>query len=217
MMLRAHQTPSTGELKMRNMTLVNIRIAVIKRYKKDLLKVTDIVVANTFFSIRPFVNKNQSVRFARLDFSRLAILRAYIMCIRDLVPISLDVPRHLGKINYEKTDLTRMAELHIEGLEGTAYTLIAYSKALKPESSSCHLGYANGKHKLFFSTKTSMSVRESGTYRSRFQISFLFSRCKAIYWSYALQDETQDQLDFSYNASFTSQNVAEVMMKEDEM
>ena len=27
--------------------------------------------------------------------------------------------------------LTRMAELHIEGLEGTAYTLIAYSKALK--------------------------------------------------------------------------------------
>ncbi len=24
-----------------------------------------------------------------------------------------------------------MAELHIEGLEGTAYTLIAYSKALK--------------------------------------------------------------------------------------
>ena len=30
-----------------------------------------------------------------------------------------------------KLDLTRMAELHIEGLDGTAYTLIAYSKALK--------------------------------------------------------------------------------------
>ena len=56
MMLRAHQTPSTGELKMRNMTLVQHYIAVIKRYKKDLLKVTDIVVADAFFSIRPFVD-----------------------------------------------------------------------------------------------------------------------------------------------------------------
>ena len=54
MMLRAHQTPSAGELKMRNMTLVQHYIAVIKRYKKDLLKVTDIVVADAFFSIRPF-------------------------------------------------------------------------------------------------------------------------------------------------------------------
>lgn len=52
MMLRAHQTPSTGELKLRNMTLVQHYIAVIKRYKKDLLKVTDIVVADAFFSIR---------------------------------------------------------------------------------------------------------------------------------------------------------------------
>lgn len=56
MMLRAHQTPSTGELKLRNMTLVQHYIAVIKRYKKEFLKVTDIVVADAFFSIRPFVD-----------------------------------------------------------------------------------------------------------------------------------------------------------------
>lgn len=37
------------------MTLVQHYIAVIKRYKKDLLKVTDIVVADAF-SIRPFVD-----------------------------------------------------------------------------------------------------------------------------------------------------------------
>ena len=43
-----------------------------------------------------------------------------------------------GKINYKKLDLTRMAELHVEGLEGTAYTLIAYSKALKKKVLSRH-------------------------------------------------------------------------------
>ena len=67
MMLRAHQTPSTGELKLRNMTLVQHYIAVIKRYKKDLLKVTDIVVADAFFSIRPFVNGIKE--HDQLDFS----------------------------------------------------------------------------------------------------------------------------------------------------
>lgn len=56
MMLRTHQTPSTGELKLRNMTLVQHYIAVFKRYKKEFLKVTDIVVADAFFSIRPFVD-----------------------------------------------------------------------------------------------------------------------------------------------------------------
>ena len=93
MMLRAHQTPSTGELKMRNMTLVQHYIAVIKRYKKDLLKVTDIVVADAFFSIRPFVDDQKSA--VSILSAASGILRAYIMCIRDLVPISLDVPRHL--------------------------------------------------------------------------------------------------------------------------
>lgn len=39
-----------------NMTLVQHYIAVIKRYKKEFLKVTDIVVADAFFSIRPFMD-----------------------------------------------------------------------------------------------------------------------------------------------------------------
>ena len=60
------------------------------------------------------------------------------------------------KINYMKLDLTRIAELHVEGLEGTAYTLIAYSKALKKKVRLVIRIMTNGKHKLFFSTKTSM-------------------------------------------------------------
>ena len=40
----------------------------------------------------------------------------------------------------------------IEGLEGTAYTLIAYSKALKQKVRLVIWVMPNGKHKLFFST-----------------------------------------------------------------
>ncbi len=38
------------------MTLVQLYIAVIKRYKKDLLEVSDIIIADAFFSIRPFAD-----------------------------------------------------------------------------------------------------------------------------------------------------------------
>ena len=45
------------------MTLVQHYIAVIKRYKKDLLKVTDIVDADVFFSIQPFVDEIKEYAF----------------------------------------------------------------------------------------------------------------------------------------------------------
>ena len=72
MMLRAHQTPSTGELKLRNMTLVQHYIAVIKRYKKDLLKVTDIVVADAFFSTKTSMSGEDVLRtyIAKLIFDK---------------------------------------------------------------------------------------------------------------------------------------------------
>ena len=54
MMLRAHQTPGNFELKKRNMTLVGHYIAVIKRYRKDLLKLTGLIVVDAFFSTRTF-------------------------------------------------------------------------------------------------------------------------------------------------------------------
>ena len=55
MMLRAHQTPGMSELKQRNRTLVQHYIGVIRRYSRELLKVTDIVVADAYFSTSTFV------------------------------------------------------------------------------------------------------------------------------------------------------------------
>lgn len=50
MILRAHQTIANSALKMRNKTLVEYYISVMKRYSKKLLSITDIVVADAFFS-----------------------------------------------------------------------------------------------------------------------------------------------------------------------
>ena len=54
MMLRAHQTIGNSALKMRNKILVEYYICVMKRYSKKLLSITDIVVADAFFSTSTF-------------------------------------------------------------------------------------------------------------------------------------------------------------------
>lgn len=56
LMLRACQTPSTDELKLRNMGLVKHYVEVIGKYDKELIQVTDLVVADAFFSVRPFAD-----------------------------------------------------------------------------------------------------------------------------------------------------------------
>ncbi len=73
MMLRAHQTIGNSALKMRNKTLVEYYISVMKRYSKKLLSITDIVVADAFFSTstwrgRPRV-KGDKIDLANLNLS----------------------------------------------------------------------------------------------------------------------------------------------------
>lgn len=196
------------------MTLVQHYIAVIKRYRKELLKVTDIVVADAFFSIRPFVDGIKEQGFHLVSRFRDTASLYYVYTgprsNKPGRPKTLD-----GKINYKKLDLAHMAKMHVEGLEGTAYTLIAYSKALKQKVRLVIWVMPNDKHKLFFSTKTSMSGEEVlYTYRSRFQIEFCFRDAKQYNGLTHCQARHKNQLDFSYNASFASQNVAKVMMKE---
>lgn len=93
------------------------------------MKATDIVVADAFFSIRPFVDGIKECGFHLVSRFRDTASLYYVYTgprsNKPGRPKTLD-----GKINYKKLDLTRMAELYIEGLEGTAYTLIVYSKAL---------------------------------------------------------------------------------------
>lgn len=115
-------------------------------------------------------------------------------------------------------DYSKMEKQEIEDLDGKAYTLLAYSKAMK---SIVRLGIwimPNGKHKLFFSNKTSLSGEQVlKTYRTRFQIEFCYRDAKQFTTLCHCQARHIRQLDFNFNASFAVLNVAKVMMKEIKM
>ena len=214
MMLRAHQTPSIRELNLRSKSLTDHYVAVIKRYRKRLRDVTDIVVADAFFSTRPFADGIKEFGFHLVsrfrDKANLHYVYTGPKTGKRGRPKTLD-----GKIVYKNLDFSKMEELTIDGLAGKAYTLIAYSKALKIKVRLVIWIMPNGKHKLFFSTKTAMSGEEVlRTYRSRFQIEFCFRDAKQFTGLTHCQARHKNQLDFAYNASFASQNIAKVMMKE---
>lgn len=193
MMLRAHQTPSTKELKLRDMNQVKHYMDVISCYKKDLRKVTDVIVADAFFSIRTLVDGIKEHEFHLVSrFRDTADLHYVYTGPRSKKP---GRPKMLdGKIGYKELDFTRMEKLHIEGLEGSAYTLIAYSKALKQKVRLVIWIMPNGKHKLFFSTKTSMSGEDVlYIYRSIFQIEFCFRDAKQ-FTGLTLPGKTQESV-----------------------
>ena len=119
-----------------------------------------------------------------------------------------------GKIDMKNLDLTRMEKMEMKDIGGTAYTLIAYSKALRCKVRLVIWQMPNGKKKLFFSTDTSLSGEEVLLYyRTRFQIEFCFRDAKGYTGLMDCQTRDKWKLDFAFNASFTSLNVAKVTMK----
>lgn len=90
-----------------------------------------------------------------------------------------------------------------------------YPKALKCKVRLVIWQMPNGKKKLFFSTDTSLSGEEVLLYyRTRFQIEFCFRDAKGYTGLMDCQARDKWKLDFAFNASFTSLNVAKVTMKE---
>ena len=212
-MLRAHQTLSQKELNLRDKTQVEFYISVIKRYRKKLLKLTNTIVADAFFSTSTFTNG-----IKKLGFNIVSRLRdnSCLFYVYEGKQKKRGRKRIMGdKINFDKLRHSRMTKLEIEGLEGTAYTLIAYSRALKCKIRLVIWIMPNGKHKLFFSNDLTLTGDEVlKCYRSRFQIEFCFRDAKQFAGLCDCQARDSWKLDYAFNASFTSLNVAKVMMKE---
>ncbi|GAB6867734.1 hypothetical protein JCM16496A_01390 [Bacteroides rodentium JCM 16496] len=63
MMLRAVQTKNAIELAAENLTLPEWYLSVLKRYKDNLLKITNVVVADAAFSNKTFVTGLKEIGF----------------------------------------------------------------------------------------------------------------------------------------------------------
>ena len=176
MMLRAHQSLNNKELSLRNKTMVDFYISVIKRYRKELLKLSTLIVADTYFSTSTFVNGIKKEGFSLISRFRDNACLFYVYTGPRTGKRGRPKTKD-GKIDMKNLDLTRMKKMEMKDIEGTAYTLIAYSKALKCKVRLVIWQIPNGKKKLFFSTDTS-GEEVLLYYRTWFQIEFYFKWIK---------------------------------------
>lgn len=211
MMLRAEQTPDKAYLEKQGeeYNLVDWYLDVLRKYKDKLLDITRYVVADAWFSKAKFVNEA-----CLLGFHVISRLRddAALWYSHDGVRTGKrGRPRIKGeKTDFKELDLRRCEVLDIEG--GRAYSVKVYSKAMKRNIKVVIHYPESGGHKIYFSTDLEMSAKDIiEYYRTRFQIEFCFRDSKQFTGLNDCQARDLKKLDFAFNASLASVNIAKVM------
>lgn len=159
MMLRAVQTLNATELALKNLTLPQWYLSVLSKYKNELLKITNVMVADAAFSNKPFTDGLREIGFHLVSRFRNNSVLFY----------PYDGPRtgkkgrqkkYDGKIDFAHLDKNKMKRLYIVSKEGEAYELVAWSKALECKVRLVIHILPNGTHRLYFSTDETMSGKD---------------------------------------------------------
>ena len=121
-----------------------------------------------------------------------------------------------GKIDFANLDPTRCVELHVDN--GRLFGLKAYSKSLKRFIKVAIWYPIDGrmdKWQIYFSTDESMTTRDViDCYRTRFQLEFCFRDAKSHAGLNDCQARDLRRLEFHFNASFASINLAKAACKD---
>lgn len=186
---------------------------VIKDRKDQLLNISNYLVVDAWFSKRPFVEHIIAIKMhviSRLrDDADLKYLYRGKPTGKPGRPKVYD-----GKIDHCNIDKEYFT-LEKEDEDVTIYSAIVYSKALKRKIKLVHTLYRNERnkqvHKLYFSTDLELEAMDIlNFYQSRFQIEFLYRDGKQHTGLNDCQARSENKLDFHFNASLTSINLAKV-------
>lgn len=209
--LRAEQTPDNESLALAKFTQADWYIAMLRKHTKKLLAISKYVVADAAFSNKPFTDK-----LLKLEFHVVSRLRddARLKYLYDGPHEKRRGPKRKydGFIDRKSLDLAKMQEIHVEGVVGNLYTLIAYSVSLERNIRLVIWKMPKGSTKLFFSTDIKMSgVDVIEYYKTRFQIEFVFRDSKEFTGLCDSQARDLDKMDFAFNAALCSINIAKVL------
>jgi len=211
--LEAIQTPTYKNIEEKGITLVDYYADIIVQRKEILLQISNYLVADAYFSKKPFADK--IIEEAQMHLiSRLRkdadLLYLYI---GKSTGKRGRPKKYNGKINLKKIDKQYFELVH-EDEASVIYTAIVYSKGLKRNIKLVYELLKNKKNKsylLFFSTDISLVASKIRKYyKKRFQIEFLYRDGKQHTGLNDCQARSENKLHFHFNASLTAINLAKV-------
>jgi hypothetical protein len=206
--LFAVQTPSPKALHVAEWTLVDWYLFALEKKKEALLKLTSYVVADAWFAKQAFYKGLNEMGFHLVSRFRDD---AYLMYpTKEQRTGKKGRPKKFdGKVDLSNLDYSRFEKLDIQQ-DGNCYTAILFSKSLNATVRVVIWQSADKKsHKIYFTTDLNMSGKDViETYRTRFQIEFNYRDAKQHAGLCNSQSRNLDRLDFNFNASLTSINLA---------
>ena len=194
-------------------TLIGCYLRALYRYREQLLALSNLVVADAFFSKATFVDGLMAMGFHLVSRFQKNVRLRYLS----------NAPR-TGKrgrpkeydgavdINHPDQHFTKET-LTWDDKQILVYTAIVYAVALKRNVKVVIVDCLDEKkktqeRKVFFSTDLSLTAKQIiDIYRTRFQIEFLFRDAKQHFGLYHCQARSTAALDFHFNASFAALNI----------
>jgi len=211
--LEAVQTPDNKTLDTKSLNLLDWYAKIITDRVATLILLSKYVLVDAYFSKKPFIDKilhqGMHVISRFRDDANLRYLYKGEPTGKKGAP-----KKYAGKIDYKKLDLTYF-EMIEQNSEHTLYSAIVNSKALKRNIKLVIMQTIDKQqkntHKLFFSTDLEMDSKLIYQYyHERFQIEFLYRDGKNFTGLNDCQARDEQKLDFHFNTSLTSINIAKV-------
>jgi hypothetical protein len=209
--LNAWQTPSASELVKKRLNLLTYYASLVTGNAKKFKEFSDYIVADAYFSKKPFVDAILSVGLHFISRLRDDSVLRYKYYGEKTGgkgrPKQFD-----GKVDVKNLD-TDYFSLDLSTEEIKIYSAVVNSKAFKRDIKlAVAIFYKDGKEiarKLYFSTDLEQKgVKIVRYYRSRFQIEFLYRDAKQFTGLTTCQARSENKLDFHFNAALTAINLA---------
>jgi hypothetical protein len=219
--LKSTTTPTQVSRKQRKQgdpTLVDHYLNTILESKEELQKISHILLVDGYFAKRKFIAgiTNQSELEVISRFRDDANLRYLYKGEKN--PGKGRPKQYHGKMDTKNLD-KRRAKLVEKTDEYRVYEIIVNSVGLKMNIKLCYVEFLDKKGeiktiKMFFSTNCQRSgLQIFKYYRSRFQMEFIFRDAKQYCGLENCQARSENKLDFHFNASLTSVNVAKITLR----
>lgn len=207
--LEAVQTiPREGE------ALLAFYARILTERADELKKISNVVVADAYFSKEPFVSE-----LVHCGLDLISRFRDDVR-LRYIVQIKKTGKQGRTKTNGDKVNFSCLDNKHFriekENDDLRIHTAVLYALALKRTVRVVFVEFLkNGKttsSKIYFSTNIQMQATEIlEIYQTRFQIEFVYRDAKQHTSLTSCQARNKEKLDFHFNMSLTAVNVAKII------
>jgi hypothetical protein len=194
-----------------NQTLPEIYANMLISRKEQLLALTNVVVADAYFSKKAFVNpllKNEFTFIGRLrkDADLLYLNKEKSTKKRGRPK------KYAGKVDPKNINEDYMESVPSQDEAINLCSAIVYSKSFKKKIRIVIMKKTNDTQdtpKIYFCTDTQMAARRIiQNYKSRFQIEFLYRDAKQHTGLNHCQARSENKLNFHFNTALTTLNLA---------